>query len=377
MIVDKARAEQLSDILSRVALQLDIPEYLTREIIAKYDEIGAWLNEPGSALTEYDPRIYSQGSFRLGTAIRPVSDSADYDIDSVCVLVIAKEQTTQYDLKHQVGDRLKDNGSYRRVLTEGRRCWTLTYNEFHLDVLPAIPNAKGGENSILITDKELRLWQPSNPVDYSTWFFARMSGQFQQERERLARVLKADVEDVPEWKVRTPLQRVVQLLKRHRDIYFADDQNDKPISIILTTLAAHAYNDEPDLFEALFNVAFHMEDFIEDVNGKRWVRNPVDPRENFADKWDTNPQREENFYLWLDQLKADIERAERTLGIHNIGALFGERLGTQVVQKAVNENMNALYRQRESGQLKMGAGTGTLGTTGAVTVLKHTNFGED
>jgi len=253
MIADKARSEQLSDILGRVAAQLDIPEYLTQEIIAKYAEISAWLNEPGSALTEYDPHIYSQGSFRLGTAIRPVSDSTDYDIDSVCVLAIAKEQTTQYDLKHQVGDRLKENGHYRRILTEGRRCWTLTYSEFHLDVLPAIPNVERRGNSIWITDKELRLWQPSNPVDYSVWFFARMRHQFQQERERLARVLKADVEDVPEWRVRTPLQRVVQLLKRHRDIYFAEDQDDKPISIILTTLAAHAYNDEPDLFEALFN----------------------------------------------------------------------------------------------------------------------------
>jgi hypothetical protein len=375
MIADKVRNEQLSDILGRVAAQLDIPEHLTQEIIAKYDEIGAWLNEPGSALTEYDPRIYSQGSFRLGTAIRPISDNADYDIDSVCVLAIAKEQTTQYDLKHEVGDRLKESGRYRCILTEGRRCWTLTYSEFHLDVLPAIPNVERRGNSIWITDKELRLWQPSNPVDYSVWFFARMRNQFQQERERLERVLKADVEEVPEWQVRTPLQRVVQLLKLHCDIYFAEDEDDKPISIIITTLAAHAYNDEPDLFEVLFNVAFHMENFIEDVDGKRWVRNPVNPRENFADKWETNPQREENFYLWLDQLKADVERAERTLDIHNIGALFGERLGTKVVQKVVNEHMDTLYKQHESGQLKMGRGT--LGATGAVTVPKHANFGED
>lgn len=377
MIMDRAKTEQLSDILSRVATQLDIPDNLTQEIIAKYDEISAWLNEPGSALTEYGPQIYSQGSFRLGTAIRPVSDNADYDIDSVCVLTIAKERTTQYDLKHLVGDRLKENGNYRRILTQGRRCWTLTYSEFHLDVLPAIPNVERRGNSIWITDKELRLWQPSNPVDYSVWFFRQMQSQFRQERERLAKVLKADVEDVPEWKVRTPLQRIVQLLKRHRDIYFADDQDDKPISIIITTLAAHAYNGEADLFEALFDVALHMEDFIEDVDGKRWVRNPVDQKENFADKWATNPKREENFRRWLYELKTDLERAERTSGIQNIGALFGERLGTRVVQKAVNEHADAVYRQRESGQLKMDRGTGTLGATGAITVPKHTNFGED
>ncbi len=377
MILDSPKAEQLSDILSRIASQLDIPEHLTREIIAKYDEIGEWLNEADSALAVYHPTIYSQGSFRLGTAIRPISDEADYDIDSVCVLYIVKEQTTQYDLKHRVGDRLKENGRYRRVLTEGRRCWTLTYSEFHLDVLPAIPNAEGNKNSILITDKELREWQPSNPVDYSKWFIGQMSYQFQAERERLAKVLKADVEDVPEWRVRTPLQRVVQLLKRHRDIYFVEDQDDKPISIIITTLAAHAYNGESDLFEALFEVAFDMERFIKYVGDKAYIPNPVDPEENFADKWETNPKREENFYRWLNQLKMDLERAAATSGIHNIGELFGERLGERVVQQAIDEHMDDLYKQREDGQLKMKKSTGTLGATGAVTVPRHTNFGED
>jgi hypothetical protein len=377
MIAEKERAEQLSGILSRVAVQLDIPDYLVQEIIDKYDEIGSWLNEPETALARYNPQVYSQGSFRLGTAIRPVSDNADYDIDSVCVLDITKEQTTQYDLKHRVGDRLKENARYRRIMSEGRRCWTLTYSEFHLDVLPAIPNTERGESNIWITDKELRFWQPSNPVDYSKWFFGRMRHQFQKERERLAEVRKAEVEDVPEWQVRTLLQRVVQLFKRHRDVYFEDDQDDKPISIIITTLAAHAYNGEANLFEALLNVAFSMENFIEDVDGKKFVRNPVDSTENFADKWQTNPQRQENFYRWLAKLKADLERAETITGVQNVGELFGESLGTRVVQKAINEHMDALYKQRESGQLKMSKGTGALGVTGAVTVPRHTNFGED
>lgn len=376
MIAEKARTEQLSGILSRVALQLDIPDYLVREIIAKYDEIGEWLSEPGTAVVAYNPEIYSQGSFRLGTAIRPVSDSADYDIDSVCVLDIAKEQTSQYDLKHWVGDRLKENARYSRILSEGRRCWTLTYNEFHLDVLPAIPNTERGKSSIWITDKELRLWQSSNPVDYSRWFFGRMSYQFEREREHLAEMRKAEVEDVPEWQVRTPLQRVVQLFKRHRDVYFKDKQDDQPISVIITTLAAHAYNGEVDLFEALINAAFHMEDFIEDIDGRKVVRNPVDPGENFADKWQANPQRQENFYRWVAKLKTDLERAETTVGIQNIGALFGESLGAQVVKKAINEHMDALYKQRESGQLKMSKGTGTLGTLGTIPVQQHTDFGD-
>jgi hypothetical protein len=63
----------------------------------------------------------------------------------------------------------------------------------------------------------------------------------------LAEALKANIEDVPEWRVKTPLQRAVQLLKRHRDVYFAGDYENRPISIIITTLAAHAYKNQENV----------------------------------------------------------------------------------------------------------------------------------
>lgn len=39
----------------------------------------------------------------------------------------------------------------------------------------------------------------------------------------------------------------------------------------------------------------------------KWVANPVNPEENFADKWIEYPQREKNFYKWLDQVEHDIQ----------------------------------------------------------------------
>jgi len=40
-------------------------------------------------------RIYPQGSFRLGTVVRPDTRTGEYDIDLVCWLLIAKETVTQ------------------------------------------------------------------------------------------------------------------------------------------------------------------------------------------------------------------------------------------------------------------------------------------
>ena len=38
-----------------------------------------------SELSDFDPTIYPQGSFALGTAVRPLGED-QYDVDSVCLL---------------------------------------------------------------------------------------------------------------------------------------------------------------------------------------------------------------------------------------------------------------------------------------------------
>ena len=74
---------------------------------------------------------------------------------------------------------------------------------------------------------------------------------------------EAKVGNVPAYKEKkSPLQRVVQILKRHRDLMFNGDES-KPISIIITTLAARAYNKETDVLDALVNVVNSMERYIE------------------------------------------------------------------------------------------------------------------
>jgi hypothetical protein len=52
-----------------------------------------------------------------------------------------------------------------------------------------------------------------------------------------------------------PLELVVQLIKRWRDLYYAGGNPDlAPISIVLTTLAGHAYNGEQSVSKALTSV---------------------------------------------------------------------------------------------------------------------------
>lgn len=406
--------DQLSDLLEQVARSLDIPDEVREEAVRKYDELGHWLEEKDKEQGRREPSVYPQGSFRLGTVVRPISDEADYDIDLVYERDLRKASTTQQQLKDEAGKHLESfveflKESHREApeLESGRRCWTLQYpDQFHMDILPAIPNderrTKGGQanaTAIHITDVDLHGWQHSNPIGYGEWFKGRMLQQFQEKRAQLARtelqakgmlltegMIKEAAEQVPEYKVKTPLQRAVQILKRHRDVHFKDDCDNCPASIILTTLAAKSYQNESNLVDALINLVRGMPKHIEYrvVNGKRvaWVPNPVNSEENFADRWqdEDRPDRENRFRTWLQKVEQDMATALKGGGIHKVVDLLGFTLGRSVVTKAASAIGLSLFQQAASGNLKMTKGTGSLvsdATSGSTTpVRRHSFYGD-
>lgn len=393
-MLDIEKKTQFSQILLHLAEALDISESRYKEAVEKYKAVGKWLGKADSPLSLYTPDVYPQGSFNLGTVVKPVMREDEYDIDLVCQLNIRKAQITQQQLKKMVGDRLKENKIYAAMLdVEGRRCWTLNFAEsakFHMDILPAIPDDfdwliklgvpyEFAKHAICITDKErwhVDLgWPRSNPEGYARWFRQRMIAIFESQRRFLADQLQANIEEVPEYKVKTPLQRAIQILKRHRDIMFAIDPDDKPISIIITTLAAHAYNNEADLYDTMISLVRGMPEYIKIRDGVLWVPNPVDPGENFADKWQECPDRATKFRKWLVRVEKDITGALGTRGIDKIAASLKPSFGEKTLNEAMKKYGKKIKKQRESGNLKMSAGTGMLGLAGQTDVRDHTFYG--
>lgn len=410
-----ARA-QLSDLLEQVAKSLDIPADLHEEAVRKYEEVGHWLEEKDKENGRREPQVYPQGSFRLGTVIRPISDRDEYDIDLVYERDLRKESTTQKQLKQEAGEHLRSfveylNKSHREApkLEEGSRCWTLDYpDQFHMDMLPAIPNDEGravggdrAETKILITDEGLHEWQHSNPIGYAEWFKEQMEVQFLEKRAALAReelratgailseeMVKAAAEQVPEYKVKTPLQRAIQILKRHRDFHFQEDRDNRPASIILNTLAARAYSSEDTLVDALLNLVRRMPEHIKQryEKGKLvpWVPNPVNDDENFADRWqnEDHPEREQKFRDWLKKVNDDLTAALLGGGIHKVINLLGMSLGQTIVTKAAADLGHGFRQQSQSGFLGMTTGTGAIATSEGASdsttpVRRHTFYGDD
>ncbi|MCA9470113.1 MAG: nucleotidyltransferase [Nitrospira sp.] len=332
--------QKLSDLLLKTAKALDIPDQAYEDATIRYEDVGTWLGEDDSELKDYAPEIYPQGSFRLGTVVQPISGLDEYDIDLVCHLNLPKERITQKDLKKMVGNRLAKREDLKKILIPSRRCWVLKYPaqaqmpKFHMDILPAIPNHERPPMGILLTDTELRLWQKSNPKAYSEWFYERMKVAFSEKRDLLAKEFQVTVEDVPEWQVKTPLQVAIQVLKRHRDIHFQHDPENRPVSIIITTLSAYAYRNQADIYDAFTDIIRDMPNFVNKKNGRWRVDNPVDPDENFADKWNEYPHRQLAFAKWLDKVQLDFSAVSQKENLNEALDFLTPSFGASIMAKA-------------------------------------------
>jgi hypothetical protein len=372
------RNAQLDDLLGISIADFDIPDDVYRRAVDRYEDLGAWLSDYWDA-SPTDGIVYPQGSFRLGTVVQPVKPGDEYDVDLVCRRDIAKTSTTQAVLKIDCGNGI---GSYvatgpdgAPIRSEGKRCWTLHYpgEPFHMDALPAIPDEEGTPNAILLTDRDLREWQHSNPIDYADWFYWRMREEFLQIREVFAK--RMEVADVPRWRVKTTLQRSVQALKRHRDLYFSESPDDRPASIIITTLAATAYIGGGTLYEVLADITAKMPGLVEVRNGLYWVANPVQPEENFADRWLSHPDRASRFFEWMAQVQEDVTGYGGDLGVDLVLEKLAKSFGERSAHRAGESLGTGISRAREAGLLGMAAGTGMLGAVAHRPVPQHTFHG--
>lgn len=369
MTATKRKAPQShDDVLEEIAATLDIPPSLYEEAVQRYQSLGTWLDRPELSLSSFDPAISPQGSFLLGTVIRPLTDADEYDVDLVCRLDAAKSDFTQKQLKEEVGREVKAYAKAHGMNEppeDRRRCWTLHYADgarFHMDIVPALPDAQRyrmlleargytalAQNDLLtgeaiaITDKThpnyARLaddWPQSNLLGYAAWFRRRMAAQLRARKAVLAeQMLVASVDEIPDYKVKTPLQRAVQLLKRHRDCMFDAADELRPISIIITTLAAKAYENEETIAAALQSILSRMHLFIEDRGGVAWVVNPVNPAENFADKWAEEPKKRQEFFRWLAQARRDFAHYLMGSRFDAVPVALRESLGARLVNGAL------------------------------------------
>lgn len=186
------------------------------------------------------------------------------------------------------------------------------------------------------------------------------------------------------------LRRIVQMVKRHRDIYFENaDDSLQPISVILTTLAAQAYEFcvGKYVFDSEFDVVLAvvraMPYFIETylLHGKpQWrIANETTKGENFAEKWNLYPERAAAFSEWHGRVLTDVERLVMLEGSDRVTESLAHAFGNQPVRqmvKAMAEEVNVARSDRTLAVApKIGVVTGTTVAQRVTPVRSNTFYG--
>ena len=398
--------------------ELELPESAYEKAKDRYESIGKWFGDPSVAESaKFEPKIYPQGSFRLGTAIKPLKDE-HYDLDISCSITSSLNHgnTSQNDLKNLLKtdlDKYRNSKSIMTPLKDKKRCLRLEYCDdinFHIDLVPSITaRAKSSErvrkllldsaatteladsvasHAVSITDNE-RLpqyfeitndWLLSNPEGYAIWFDeqSKKASEFMNKKILIEDQLSTVV-DLPNHKWNSPLQQVVKLLKRHRDVMFSDNEDGKPISIILTTLAGLAYEGETDVKIAIKNVLEKIPALVSEVVPR--IPNPVNDKEDFTDKWDTDEgiklELEKNFWAWHKKIKEDLIKLESTLDPKELQETISSSYNISVKDIDLSNQIQInrlLSKAALVGAGAMTSSTATLGNTGVVN-KDHKFFG--
>lgn len=356
------QTKQQTQRLEKLLEGIDIPRSYYERAVDRYKSLSEWFCREQSEIAVYEPVVYIQGSFRLGLVNRPLHSREEYDLDLVVELqLLTKADITQKQLKEMIGREVKLYAQARRMSeppTESKRCWRIDYADevrFHIDNLPCVHEEFSVIVRLLESGVELRFaqkaialtctehstygllsndWPMSNPAGFAIWFEERF-GSVGELRRRLlveSREYKS-IADVPTFALKTPLQQAIQLLKRHRDFMFAKRPDLKPISMIITTLAAHAYQGESDLADTLNGILERMPLFV--LEGSPRIPNPVNPGEDFADKWSKVPGLEDNFWNWLDQARRDFDRVLLSDDANEVRTLSEGKFGIRLPEAAV------------------------------------------
>ena len=325
----------------RLVEKLDITPTMFEAAKERYTNLGKYLQ---SKNPDFD--IYPQGSFAIGTVIRPLKKNHSFDLDFIINSGKYCNDTTPKETKLQIKGYLDENQVYKDKMdkTEYDKCWTLVYeDEFSMDIVPSVYFNKEKGTEIAITNK-IGLnysWYKSNPKAYRDWFDKiNQPFKFHSWLDNRSKIfseyrgtLYSSIEEIPEELNRSALQRVIQIIKRHRDIYYdkCKKSKKKPSSVIITTLSAQIADLERNksigVFSLLSNIANALKintkkkvvgaqyflatygnkyNQIEYKNNQWYLPNPINPNDNLVDAWNNDAEIVSIFNDWIKQLKEDF-----------------------------------------------------------------------
>lgn len=374
MYIPQTFNQQLDDLLNRIAEKLQLDDSRRASAERSYNAVSEWIEGDSGFFKNVKFDIYAQGSYRIGTNVKPLQGE-EFDLDIVIHITMPYQGLNPVEVLNQLERRLREHGQYKTMLKRKNRCIRIVYaNLFHIDILPGFQESALDLNRIVVPDRSLKDWTPSNPKGYADWF---QSKYIRQEQLLLEKALRA--ENLPEqipYHLMQPLQRAVQLIKRYRDIYFRDNQEAATSSIILTTIAGMFYNGEKSEYEAIKGIVNRADEAIKASSGRLLhIVNPANSNEVFSDKWINEPNLYTSFKQFILDFKKLWDRFENVKGIPGIIDILKEMFGENTSTNSLLEQSDYILKARNSGQLGVAKQGGLItGLAATSAVVKPNNF---
>ncbi len=370
--------DEILDLIG-VSVQLTQPQFDKAE--TSYHAVADWLGAPGSEVRDFSPDIFAQGSLRLDTTVRPMSHT-EFDLDLVCLVQIPSRYSPAvvYDLLLK---RMREHGTYDKIIVEMPRCIRLDYaGDFHLDIVPAVPDVAAGGTCMKIPDRAKQRWLDTNPKGYAIWLEAQAARR--QLREKAAQYsANANVEplrDPAPAYAKPPLKLSIQLFKRWRDLAFASREKLAPSSIVLTTLSGQLYRGEPHPTDALVTILDGI--YYWSQREQIELYNPSNPKECITDRWRENPDAYDAFiaevYDFRTAMHKLVDRGRYPDMVDDLKEMFGDWPVTRAFTKFAERRKTA----SKNGSLLMERATGILSVSPMATPAfvkgkGHTFYGDE
>ena len=127
-------------------------------------------------------------------------------------------------------------------------------------------------------------------------------------------------------------------------------------------------------------IVSRMENYIEKDDDTYKFINPVMQEENFADKWNTEPAKANEFFCWLQCAKKEmITESINAQGLHVLAENLETCFGKNIVQRSIKDDGEAINAARENNSSYVAGLKGGLQTSSTNKTRKvggHTFFGK-
>lgn len=345
----------MEELLQRVCSELQISTTQYEQANTSYKAVAKLLSDDDERFPYIEIDIYSQGSLRIGTTVQPIRKQ-EFDLDLVCELHLDwKHYDNPVEILDMIEESLKENETYKPMVERKNRCIRLNYKRnFHMDILPACPVAEDDQGCVKVPDRKKREWKDSNPKGYANWF-ERIAEDYEPLILTELFEKSAKIEPLPEVEqveLKPPLKRAIQLIKRHRDIYFKESPELAPISIVLTTLAADLYNREGSVNEAISSILEGISNLL--ASGEKIVvLNPMNELEVLSERWDSEPELYKSFGQFIKDFQRDWTDVNelKELGLPEVAVKLKEMFGDEPINKSFTKQASFNEALRNKGIL--------------------------